>query len=299
MTNTNSLHLAGGNKVLLNRYVNVTPTYNPPADFVVGVDSTTPLRSATDVTNRIPIDDGTINDDGDNTLTGSDAGVNSTDNTTTFKEGASTTDDTAQNLIKDDSDTVAMWTISNLASAGVVINITEYAGFWFYIKDATAYAKLRTADWCLQIRLGSDASNLYTKTWNYDDLTTGWNWLPLGIVGSMTQSGTPTGTIDYFALRMITNNTTDEFAAGDIIYDMLRQWEIADTVKALDSSIHYESNEEIVFEAKLTTTDCVGFLLDSICVFNDDSTPIACSLDVMDENSKSADDVFIYTITER
>ena len=111
----------------MDRGYKASPTFTAPTVFKVGQDQSTPLVTATDLTNAVPISNGTVNDNGDNTLTGSSGGDNSTDNTTTFKPGAGVSVVTSQNLIANNTNATKIWTISNLASLGTNITGTSRA----------------------------------------------------------------------------------------------------------------------------------------------------------------------------
>jgi hypothetical protein len=275
--------------------------YLAPTKFKVGVNNTTPLVSKTDLDYPVPIEDGRINDDGSNTLTGSNGGDNTTDNTTTYKEGAGNTDNTAQNLITTGSNTTKTWTISNLATAGTVIDDSKYCGLWIYIKDATALAKFKTSGTCLEIKLGSDSSNYYSETFEVSDLSVGWNWLSLGIVSDLTETGTVSGSIDTFIIDIITNNAADDFVAGDVIYDLLRIWEYSDTVQSFVSG--YPSldttNNEVTTRGYLNSLKANGFDINGVGVVNEDTIPLMFSEDTITSESKSLTDEFIIIDKDR
>ena len=299
----NSIITANGKKKNLYRAYTAslsTTQYLIESQFSIGINQTSVGSGTTALDYTVPITDGTTNDDGSNTMTGSTGGDNSTDNTTTYKQGAGNIDDTAQNLIKNDAATTAYWTISDLTSAGIAITITEYAGFWLYIKDATALAKFRTSSTAVNLRLGSDTSNYYYKNFTAGDLVVGWNWLPYGIINTLSTSGSPTGTIDYFVIQIITNNATDEFVAGDVVYDLLRQWEATDLVKDLSSgypSINL-STLKTTIKAELTSLEANGFLINAISILNKDTAPIILSVDLFTGDSKSRNDEFAFYMND-
>lgn len=275
--------------------------YLPPSQFRVGVDQETPSITDTSLTKPIPILYGTVNDDGSNTFTGSSGGDNSTNNTSVFKDGAGVSDDTAQNLIANDTSVTKQWAISNLATAGTVIDTSKYIGLWLYIKDSTALDKFITSS-CLQIRLGSDSTNTYE--WDYDkaDLSTGWNWLYLGTTSDAdTTNGTPGTPVDYFAIIITTNNATDEFVAGDVVYDLLRTWSDTDQVK--DYETNYPSlnltNMEVTTRSKLTTVDANGFNIDGYADVNEDTTPLILGIVNSAAESKSDTDEITWVIKDR
>ena len=217
-----------------------------------------------------------MNDDGDNTLTGSSGGDNSTDNTTTYKDGAGVSDAVAQNLIKNATNVTGIWTISNLAANGTNITGTQPFGLWLYIKDATALAKFKSSGTCLTIKIGSDSSNYYYKTFERNQLSTGWNWISSNTVNvnALSQTGTVTGSIDTFIIEIITNNATDTFVAGDVVYDLLRQWSTTDLVKDVESVTYDTTDASALVISKLTVSEANGFLLSKQALFNTDSSPL-------------------------
>jgi len=290
----------GGKKIILNRSFKSSPDYTTISRVKFGTNSTTTYtESSTEIDNPVPIEDGTVLDDGSNTLTGSSGADNSTDNTSTFKPGAGQSDVTAQNLIKNDTNATAIWTISNLATAGTNATADQYTGLWIYIKDATALAKFVTSGTCLEIKLGSDSSNYYSITYETGDLSTGWNWLPIGILNSLTETGTVSGNIDTFIIEITTNNATDTFVAGDVVYDLLRQWEETDMYINLSASypLINETEFKVDIRTLLGSSQAVGFNLDVVAFYNTDGSVLMYGLDTFDE-SKSDTDEFEITRTD-
>lgn len=276
-----------------------TTEYLPPSQFKVGINNDTPDISGNDLTIPIPITNGTVNDDGSNQLTGSSAGNNTTDNTTTYKEGAGESDNTAQNLIKDNSDVAAQWTITSLSTN---IDDSKYGGFWLYIKDSTALSKFRTSGNPFVIRIGSDVTaNYYSKEFSYTTLVSGWQWVQLGIISDMTEVGTVGSPIDSFQIRIATNNATDTFVAGDLVYDLLRQWEDTDLVKDLE--VGYPSINltalSVTTRGVLTATQSNGFDIDGHGIFNEDTSPLMMSEDTTGGESKSRTDEFAFVAVDR
>ena len=121
-------------------------------------------------------------------------------------------------------------------------------GVWLYIKDATALAKFKTSGTAFELRVGSDTSNYYSKTMTAANLAVGWNWIQSGTTNleDLTETGTVSGDLDTYVVVITTNNATDEFAAGDVIIDLLRQWQTSDLTKAYISG--YPSIDETNFE---------------------------------------------------
>lgn len=277
--------------------------YLVPTKFSIGVSNSTPSITDTDLDIKVPISVGTCNDNGANTLTGSSGGDNSTSNTTTYKEGAGQTDNTSQNLIANATNASKIWTIANLSTLGTNITGTQPFGLWLYIKDSTTLDKFLTSGTALEIRLGSDTSNYYSYTRTAAQLATGWNWITSNLVNveDLTETGTVTGNIDTFQIIITTNNATDTFVAGDVIYDLLRQWQESDLYKTFVSGYPTLNltNNEITIKCFLGSTEANGFLLNSLGIWNEDTTKLMASIDVFNNESKSKTDEFTFTIKNR
>ena len=277
--------------------------YLVPTQFSVGISNGTPSITDTDLDIKIPITNGTANDDGSNTMTGSSGGDNSTNNTTTYKEGAGQSDVTSQNLIANGTNATKIWTIANLASAGTNITGTLPFGLWIYIKDATALAKLLTAGTALTIKLGSDSSNYYSYTRTAAQLAVGWNWVTSNTVNveDLTEVGTVAGNIDTFIIEIVTNNATDTFVAGDVLYDLLRTWATTDLYKDFFSGypVLDNTNKEVTMKCFLASTEANGFLVNSLGIWNEDTARLMSSNDVFSGESKSITDEFTFTVKNR
>lgn len=300
-----SIILNGGKQIMIERAYNSSTTTTVPSQFQVGINNGTPNVGDTALNTAIPIDDGTVNDDGSNTFTGSNGGDNSTNNTTIFKPGAGVSDDTAQSLITNATSATKTWTIANLASAGTNINGAQPFGLWFYIADATTLAFFLTSGTALEIRLGSDTSNYYSYTRTAAQLSTGWNWITSGAttaVNTLTETGTVSGNIDTFVIIVTTNNSTDDWTDGNVVYDLLRQWDPAtDLVKNFESGYPTidTSNFEAEYRCVLSSTEANGFDINGFMPFNTDSTILAHSEDTFTAESKSDTDVFTFIVKDK
>ncbi len=303
-----SLTVNGGKKVMLHRAY--TPNGSLSATeflvatkFKMGVSNDTPSVGDTDLDVAIPITDGTVNDDGSNTLTGSTGGDNSTDNTVTFKQGAGQVDVTAQNLIANDTNVLKIWTIANLSAVGANAVGTKPFGLWLYIHDAAALAKFKSAGTALEIKLGKDTGNYYSLTKTAADLATGWNWITSNTVNveDLNETGTVDAALDTFIIEITTNNSTDEFTTGDVIYDLLRQWETNDLIKSFISGfptidlVNFEAQTKVV----INTTEANGFFVNGLGIFNEDTSPIMTDEDTFTGESKSNTDEINFVITNR
>lgn len=280
--------------------------YLPETKFKVGINNLTVSTTDTELVAPVPISTGVVNDDGSNTLTGSDGGDNSTDNTTTFKPGAQTTDNTAQNLIKNDTNASAVWTI-NIATAGTAITDSKYVGLWIYM-TASAITKLVAAGTAISVKFrtnGDGATLYYEMVYEDGDFSAGWNWLyswPDTVADLDTGAGgAPSGVINELVITITTINATDEFAAGDVVYDLLRTYEYSDTTKTYVTNypaVDY-NNLEVTKKSYLTTIEAVGFNLNGYVGVNQDTSPLTGTSATYTDRGKSDTDEFIFTIKER
>lgn len=265
----------------------------------IGQNQTSVNVSDTDLTQSIPITNGTVNDNGDNTLTGSSGGTNTTDNTTTFKPGAGESDDTSQNLIANGTNINKIWTISDLSSLGINIDKTKPFGLWIYILNQTVLDKFLTSGTALEIKLGSDSSNYFSLTKEVSDLLIGWNWITSGTtnVEDLTETLTVGTPVDTFIIEITTNNASDTFIAGDVLYDLLRQWSTSDLTKTMDSGYPLIDTvaRTVQHRGTISSVEAIGFNISGFGTFNSDSTPKIEGLENFDEESKSDSDQFIYT----
>jgi len=303
-----SIILASGKKIHLYRCYTVNGSlsstqYLPPTQFKIGISNGTPLLADTDLDYSVPISDGTVCDDGSNQLVGSGGGDNSTDNTTTYKEGAGLSDDTAQNLVANNTSASKVWTISDLSVNGVNAVGTQPFGLWLYIKDSSVLAEFKSSGTCLEIKIGSDGSNYYSKTWTASDLSVGWNWITSNTVNveDLTETGSVSGDLDTFIIEITTNNATDTFVAGDVVYDLLRQWGVSDLVKDFASgypSFDYD-NLEVEIQCHVPTTQANGFDINGLGLVNEDSSVLMHSEDTFTAESKSSTDEFRFVTKDR
>lgn len=268
-----------GKNITFNRTYKTTPDYTIPSQLQFGISNATPVEADTGLDYPIPIDDGVVNDDGDNQLTGSSGGDNTTDNTTSYKPGAGVTDVTAQNLIANNTNATKIWTISNLAANGNLITGTKMGSIWLKINDAADLAKFKSSGTCVELKLGSGVGDYYSKTWEASDLAVGWNWLTTvtTAIEDLTETGTVAGNIDTFIIEITTNNATDTFIAGDVIYDLLRTWDDADTLINFETGFPSfdETNKKVTVQGLLTSIKANGFNINAVGIFNTD-TPKKC-----------------------
>ena len=285
----------GGRNVILNRAYKSSPDYTVPTNFKIGINNGTPLAADTALDYSVPIADGTTCDDGSNTFTGSSGGDNSTNNTTTFKAGGGNIDVTAQNLIANGTNATKIWTIAALDTN---IDQTLPYGFWLYIKDVYAIMKFIIGGTALRVKFGSDTSNYFYQTFTVAQLEIGWNWITSNItaVEDLSETGTVAGNVDTFIIEIITNLAAQEFAEGDIVYDLLRQWQTTDLIQAFVSGYPTfdESNYNVTIRCYLGSTQANGFLINAVAFQNIDSTPVVTDISSFTAESKSDTDELVF-----
>lgn len=285
-------------KRIMERAYAASPTRGIPTQFKVGIDSSTPNIADTDLTLAVPISDGTIIDDGSNTLTGSNGGDNTTSGTARFKEGAGTTDATSQNLETNSSSATRTYTLSTLNSS---VNGSQDFGFWLYINGTKSFNQFGSTGTVVSMRVGSDVSNYYYYERIRSQLSTGWNWLTAGTqVNALSMAGSVDGAIDTMQLELVTEDATDVFTSGSVIYDLARQWASTDLLKSWNSGTYPSINTTTLIaemRGELATTEANGFDIDSFGDFN--STPTIGGEDVFTEESKSSTDKFTWIIQDR
>ena len=288
-----------GKKVILHR--SYTPNaslsstlYTEPKWALFGTDQATSNVSDTDLTRVIPVYNGTVIFNCSAAFTGSSGGDNSTNNTSIFKEGAGQIDATAQNLIANGTNVNKIWTREPTTANWVG---TSFAGFWLYIKDSATLAKMVS----VTLRAGADSSNYWSKQWLNAVLTTGWNWLTTGVLNTNTPTGTVTGTLDYAAIVIVTNNSADTFVAGDVAVDLLRQWTETDTLVAFDATYPQFDYTGLTVTRQVTLNSAManGFNISGFGNDNNDTTKLLTDSNSFGADSKGSTDEFIYVLVDR
>jgi hypothetical protein len=267
-----------------------------PTKLKIGINNSDPTENDTSMTYDIPISDGDIVDNGSTTLTGSDGGTNSTDNPTIYKEGGGETDNTAQNLIPNTSNTSKYWQIGSLT-----IDETKPYGFWLYIDSQTILNTFRTSDYCLRIFfLTVTGSPTYFQDFEYTDLEVGWNWITSN-KDKINQLEGDSGVITQFAINIITKNATDVWDEGGVVYDLLRQWDDDDLITDFVTGYPAlnENTQNVTIQSYITSSEANGFFINSIGIFNEDDTPQLHTIGKYSGESKSSLDEFLYIIKNR
>ena len=300
-----SLIVNNGKTIIIQRAYNSAATQTVPSVFSVGTSNGTPNVTDTALDVRVPISNGTVNDNGSNSLAGSNGGNATTDNTTTYKQGAGESDAQSQNLLTNGTSATKTWTLTPLTAN---FSGTQPFAFWLYIKDAAAYAKFLAAGTALQLRIrtSGDAANLsYLYNRTKAQLATGWNFITSGTtnVNALTQGagGAPSGALNEFIIEITTTAAADAFVAGDVLYDLMRQWAASDLIKTFVTGYPTidTTNHEAQIRAQLLSTEANGFDLTGFALYNTDGTPLMHSEDTYSSESKSDTDQFTFLVTDR
>lgn len=241
----------------------------------IGTDNTTPQLTDTNLANLVPLTPTTINVcDTPGNWTESADGITPTADTTTFKEGYNTTDDTSLNIGKSGTtDTEVSYYDSvslDLSASGT------YIWAWFYIEDATTLAKLSKA----QLRI-QDGSGNY-RNWDFlaSILSTGWNLLSTGDISSFTSetATAPTlASISRVYLEFYTNQTSDTIALGDLKMDFFHYDTYDNTSSAFTTTSSVSNCSQS--QGFIGASEAIGYSLKEVGEFNTDSTPIMGSRD--------------------
>jgi len=150
----------------------------------------------------------------------------------------------------------------------------------------------------------ADASNYYSKTYTKANLAAGWNWITSGatLTNAMTETGTATDSdLKYFAIEVTTVNASDEFAAGELLFDLLREWTVAERSKIYVASYPTidETNFEMETRCLLSSTQANGFDLNGLALINTDGTILMHSEDTFTAESKASTDQFTFIVKDR
>ena len=265
--------------------------YQPPSMFKVGVNNTEAVETDTNLDVPVPINTGTVIDNGSTTATTG----SSSDNTTNYKEGAEETDVTSQNLLCT-SQTYNAWDFT----LGTTIDPTLPIGFWIYITESVLANLVNIYTYFA----GSVTSNGYVKIIVAADLTTGWNWISTieEPTNSLLETGDANTDLDHFGLAA-TFTVAQTLVAGDLQFDLLRQWEIGSLGDNLEEfsagSPELDlTNNQITTLFELDETQANGFYIDSVGIFNDDDTPSLLGEDKFTGISKTSSDVLKFTLKD-
>jgi hypothetical protein len=222
-------------------------------------------------------------------------------NTTTYKEGYDTTDDTSLDLEKSGAAAVTWWYDFTFVGAEDMSNSWCYV--WVHILDATALAKFSVAN-AIQVWLGTGGVLNYDY-WNFAlaDLAVGWNLLCCEVENSdgVGGLGVTTNAVDNVRLYMQTVNAADLLATGDVIMDFWHyaveaDYNIAQAAgyPTYDTAARYSECRYLV-----PIANARGYLIQEAGEFNADATKILARRSVHTSISKSSKDDVIYIMKNR
>lgn len=278
-----------GLKTSLNRTFKSTPDYTSPGEFKVGVGTTTPSITDSDLDHPIPIYGSEQVDDCETANWTDSADMTTSLNSTTYKQGSNSLNLTKDGTGSADANTYKTTTSRNFTDKDLSI--------WIYIKDATAYAKLATSN-CLTIRFGSDSSNYWYWQKDKADLATGWN-----LVNGLTDdnadgsAGSPVvGSCDYTFVQLTADAAGTTWSNGDFMMDDIKVISSGDYSKIIVTG--YPVLDETTLQAKtrclLSVVDANGYDLTEFGLVNTDGTPLLFSRAVYTSISKTSSIQIIY-----
>lgn len=280
-----------GRKILLDRFANTSPTRSILSQFKVGIGTTTPSVTDTDVETPVPLTGTESVDDCEATTGWTDsADMTVSLNTTTFKEA-----DGSLNLTKDGTGSASASTSKTTTSRDFTSKELE---LWYYVDDTTTLDLHATSN-CLTIRFGSDSSNYYQWTVDKASLSTGWNRISGLTSATATVVSSPTITAcDYTFIQVTATGSGDTWAAGKVAMDDIKLVSSDDYLRSTESSypvVDY-ANFQIEFRARATTVMANGYPLTEVGFLNSDGTPLLglhCSFNSI---SKTEEDELIFVV---
>ena len=239
--------------------------------------TTTPAEVDTNIQTLVPVTSQLINKcDTPWDFSQSTDAITPTANTTTYKEGYGTTDNTSLNIGKSGT-TEALVYYRDTVSIDMS-GTSPYMWCWLHILNSGALAKISNVQ--LYVRQG--ANYRYWQT-GVASLAVGWNLIKTGVFTSYTgQSGTaPTlSAIDTIELRINTTASSDTFSLGDLKMDFFH-WELFANYN-IGALTGYPTVSGQVATARyyISSTKALGYDLRECGEFNTDSTPVMYSHDV-------------------
>lgn len=263
-----------GHKITLNRTWKATPDYSAPSKFSVGVGTTNPISTDTDLEKKVPLFDYESVDECEATTGWTD----SADMTVSVNNSIFVLGSNALNLTKDGTGS------ASASTSKTTTNITDFTSkkleFFIYVADSTVLAQLAATD-CLTVRFGTDSSNYYQWTRDSSQLSVGWNYINnMTSANADSSTGSPgTSNMDYTFIQLTATASSQTWVAGKIIIDDIRVASSDDFIKSFESG--YPSLDETNFEATvrclLLSTEANGQEISEFGLFNTDATPLMFS----------------------
>lgn len=256
-----------GKIIALNRIFKSTPDYTSPTKFRVGMGTTTPALSDTDLQNKVGISGLEIVDTCDVT-TGwtANADLTLSVNSSTFKTSVG-----ALNWTKAGTATAN----ANADKATTTLDFTgKELTVWVNVNDSATLAKFATTN-CFTLRFGSDSGNYYQWQKNASFFAVGWNLVNGLTTGTATTTGAPVTTAcDYTFVQITSTAAGDTWTSGKVIVDDIKLVSSADYDKAMEVGYPILDETALSSEIKciLSLTDAEGTPLTEFGLTNTDGT---------------------------
>jgi len=282
-----------GKNLMINRSYKSSPDYSEISEFKIGIGTTTPSTSDTDLAISIPIDD-TEQEDSCDSITnwsqGTDGAISL--NNSTYKEGTGSI-----NLYKTAGtvDNVLYYNNNNMTSS----DFTSKDLWVFFYISTDGYSKLATTD-AVELRFGNDYNtNYYYRRYDKADLSSGWNYLIMNTTTGTEEGSVTLGSCDSGGIKITYSASTDEITEGNaFLTDDWKLAEASDYEKIFVSGYPTfdETNKKVTVRCHLTTLEANGYQLSEIGTFNTDGTPVMMDRDVFTAQSKTNLDEFAFVI---
>lgn len=283
-----------GKRIIMNRAYNDdgATAYTAPSVFSIGIMNSTPKLTDTGLARPVPISGSETVDDCEaitNWSSGTDSAISL--NTTTFKIGSG-----ALNIYKTGS-SGAVFSASKTVTSLDFTN--KELSVWVYIADTDYLVSTGTA---IIIHYGSDSSNYYVFNIDATSLSDGWNLIVKSSADANSTEGTPTiSACDYFAIFFNTELSTDTVAEGSVVIDDIKLVGAGNYKKAYVTGYPSidENNNEVETQMFLSSVEANGYDINSIGMFNTDSSPIMFAVDTFLGESKSNTDELVFVVKDR
>lgn len=219
-------------------------------------------------------------------------------NTTNYKEGYGTVDNTALDLSKPNP-AANFWFYSYNGGPFNIVNGWVY--FWLYIKDAATLAKFQIPPSAVNITFSANPGVDFDRyTFQASEFSVGWNLLccdtsnPDVVFGL----GCNWAAMTDIRLTMYTNNAADVIAVGDVAMDFWHyafepdyQVSIQPTFPKYDTTLRQSETRY-----RVPNPNALGYYLREFGEFNNDSPKIMSRKDTYIGISKSSKDDVIYIL---
>lgn len=278
-----------GHIIAFRRLWESSPTKTTPSFFKIGISSTSPAVTNTDLINPIPITGQETVDDCETADWTDSTDMTTSLNSTDFRIGSN-----SLNLTKDG-------TISANASTSKTTTSIDFDDknleVFIFVDDQTTLDLFATTD-CLTIRFGSDSSNYYQWTKDKADFSVGWNYFSFNDDNEDSTTGTPdNNNMNYTFIQLTTTAIGDTWIAGKVAMDDWRVASSGDYTKIFVTGypILDETNLQATIRTLVLSNEGNQHDLTEYGLFNTDLTPLMFSRAVHNAISKDSDTQVIYS----